>query len=461
MIDLVKLLLFAGDGGDGRVSFRREKYAPKGGPDGGDGGDGGSVIFRATRQLSTLQHLAGKTSFEAEPGGMGGRRNKTGPKGASLVIEVPLGTQVIQVAENSVARLRRQRYGLDRLLTRDSARRPQYQLEKEGQPIPYREPDVCKPQWAEQDAVDHGVTEQLFDQDEIGMDVADDRPEAELNELFLRPAQELLQMEELERELLITFTQEGEELVICQGGYGARGNTAFKSSTNRVPLQAEYGSFAERRGVLLELKLLADVGLVGFPNAGKSTFLSIISNARPKVASYPFTTLEPNLGILNAQQFGVSPVAGQRELVIADIPGLIEGASEGKGLGHDFLRHIEHCRVMQYVLALDEVEIFDESLTDQAKAERLWQQYQQLQAELRSYSAELVARPSLVTINKSDLYSPELRQVIVEYFAKQQTPIHVFSGVTHEGVGELAAVLARLVEQESEVAVVDDTVIVE
>ncbi len=246
MIDLVKLLLFAGDGGDGRVSFRHEKYAPKGGPDGGDGGDGGSIIFRGSRQVSTLQHLAGKASFTAEAGQTGGRKNKTGAKSDSLIVEVPLGTQVIQLAENKTGFKRRMRFSIEQKLPRDAAKRPQYFLEEEGQPIPFREPDYCLPRWKD------GVKAEVIEHEDGAVE---EPSETELLSLFSQPASDLLQNEHLDKIVLYTFTEEGEELVVCQGGFGARGNVAFKSSTNRIPLQAEYGSFAERRGVLLELKL--------------------------------------------------------------------------------------------------------------------------------------------------------------------------------------------------------------
>jgi GTP-binding protein len=236
--------------------------------------------------------------------------------------------------------------------------------------------------------------------------------------------------------------QDGQEVVICQGGYGGRGNDRFKSSTNQVPLEAEFGSEGEKRAVVLELKLLADVGLVGFPNAGKSTFLSVVTKARPKIANYPFTTLEPNLGVI---YFDDSGGDGLRELVVADIPGLIEGASEGKGLGLDFLRHIENCKVLMFVLALDENQVFDKSMTDKDRAVILLDQYNLLKTELSSYKAILQDKKSLVTVNKSDLYSDELVSEISKLFSKKGIKLHFFSGATQVGLLELKSELLRLV----------------
>nr|MBP9819576.1 50S ribosome-binding GTPase [Candidatus Woesebacteria bacterium] len=416
-----------------------EKYAPKGGPDGGNGGDGGSVIIRATRKRATLQHLASKTSFEAQAGQIGGRKNQAGAKGEPIILDVPVGTQVILIAENTIGEKRRRRLGLGRLLKRDEVPRPVYELEQDGQPIPYREPDWCLPLGSQVAAESDEETQQP-DQ------------ESQLASFFSKSARVLLRSDKVFRLRVADLLEDGEEIVICQGGFGGRGNDMFKNSTRQIPLLAEYGSFAERRGVLLELKLLADIGLVGFPNAGKSTLLSVVTKARPKVASYPFTTLEPNLGVLSSDWYthGTKQTdETPRELVMADIPGLIEGASEGKGLGFDFLRHIEHCRVVQYVLALEESVLFDQELTDDEKAQRLVLQHEQLAAELRNYQPELAERPSLVTVNKLDLYSPELQQIIKSKFAEKAIDVILFSAATHDGIAEVANRLSDVFVEES------------
>lgn len=417
MIDLVKLTLQAGSGGDGKVSFRREKYVTKGGPDGGDGGDGGHVLIRSQAGLTTLRDLAGLKKVEAGRGKNGGQRKKFGERGQDKVITVPVGTVLWLQAENAVSALRRQKYGfvnaqgeqqllrradLDKrtlsaaLATADIAW-TKYWLEKEGQPIPKREA------------------------------------------LSLLNGEQQLADLQTGRVELFTFTAPDQEIVVCQGGFGGLGNTAFKSSTHTTPYEAEYGSFGEVKVLELELRLLADVALVGLPNAGKSTFLSKVTKANPKIANYPFTTLEPNLGILY-----LGKGQGKEELIIADIPGLVEGASQGKGLGLDFLRHIKNCQALMYVLHLPEEVIFDPQLTEKAQAELLWQQYQDLRGELKTYDSALISKPRLLTINKLDLYTTKQIETFRSYFRQKKENVIVFSGFTGEKLREVTTALAQL-----------------
>ena len=411
MIDLVKLLLVAGDGGNGRVSFRREKYVPKGGPNGGDGGNGGSVVLRGNKNISTLKEYAGRVRYEAEEGQLGGDKNKYGKKGLNTVLEVPIGTKIYLVAENQVARKRRTKYGAEKLLKWEEVTHEKYHLEKEGQRPDGREPNpVCSM--------------------EPSVDPRDAHLENGFSTFENVSASALLIDEDVKKVELATITEHGEEVIVTQGGFGGRGNDRFKGPAETTPLLAEYGTEGEKRLVLLELKLLADVGLVGFPNAGKSTLLSIVTKARPKIASYPFTTLEPHLGVLTTND-------SSREIVIADIPGLIEGASEGKGLGFDFLRHIENTKALLYVLSLDEVVIFDTSLSNTQKAAQLWEQYQQLKKELSGHNPELLQKESLVSVNKVDLYADELQEEISQYFKKKGTDVLLFSGVTGIGLPAL------------------------
>lgn len=380
MIDLISLLITAGDGGDGKISFHREKYVPKGGPDGGVGGDGGSVVLVGTRRFNTLKHFAGKKEILASSGERGGRRKKTGAKGEDTVIEVPLGTVVWLAAESENSALRARKYGIEHTFTRGEVEFERYFVQKATENPVQRE------------------------------------------KLALQPVEP--------RRQLIVMTQEGQRVVLAQGGFGGRGNMAFKGPANTTPLEAEYGTFGERKAVTLELKLLADIGLVGYPNAGKSTLLSKVTKAHPKIANYPFTTIEPNLGVLNTPQ---------GDLVLADIPGLIEGAHEGKGLGRDFLRHIENCRVLVFVLFLEESVVSDDSLSAAQKAEMVWQQYQQLVAELREYRAEMLQKPSLIALNKIDIYSPELVTVMEKRFADEKLQLVPFSGFTGAGLQEVTA----------------------
>lgn len=405
MIDLVKLILVAGDGGRGRVSFRRERRVPKGGPDGGDGGNGGNVIIRGNRGLATLKHFAGKVLYEAEDGIPGSKRKKIGPKGQDLVLEVPLGTSISVVAENDTAQKRRKFLGMHKLLRRDDVRLEKYYLEQEGAAVP--EPYLQNISVVGTDEVVEPDTQEILQ--------------------AIRDAKPLK---------LLEITEDGQEVVICQGGFGGRGNERFKSSTNTTPLEAEHGSEGEKRAIVLELKLLADVGLVGFPNAGKSTLLSVITKARPKIANYPFTTLEPNLGVVSYDSESTQK-AGTKEMVVADIPGLIEGASEGKGLGHDFLRHIENCSTLLFVLSLSEDEVFDASTSLQQKAELLLEQLKKLQTELKKHKSILDEKAVLISINKQDLYSDELKAEIMQVFAQAGYEPMLFSAATKTGLQDL------------------------
>lgn len=401
MTDLVFLKLRAGKGGNGRISFRREKYIPKGGPDGGDGGDGGNIYIRGTKGETTLKWYAGKTGFEAKSGELGGGRNSFGAKAEDIVLEVPVGTVIWQLTENQVAHQRRLLTGCAAPLKRDQTDRPIFVIEKEGLPTPYREPDA------------------VFDPEVLDM-VMEQRFEPEKSNYVK----------------LVEITEDGQEFLICQGGFGGRGNDAYKNSTNRAPLQAQYGSFGEERFIALELRLLADVGLVGFPNAGKSTLLSVVTKARPKVAAYPFTTLEPHLGILQEPSSGV-------ELVLADIPGLIEGASEGKGLGFEFLRHVRNSNALLFILSLEESIVFDSSITSTEKAEILWKQFEVLSRELSAYDATLLKKRHLLSVSKIDVYSKELIDAIRSYFISKNTNVMFFSAVTGHGLHELQQALVK------------------
>jgi len=411
MIDLVKLVLVAGDGGRGRISFLRLRKVPKGGPDGGDGGRGGNVILRGNKNLATLKHFAGKVLYQAEDGVPGDKRKMIGAKGEDLVLDVPVGTSIGLLAENDIARKRRKFVGLNSLLRKDAVRMQKYYLEKEGAAI---EKQYYQPM--------HAIN-------------SDEDIEPDVQQL-------LTATKDIKPLVVAEIREDGQEIVVCQGGYGGKGNERFKASTNVTPLEAEFGSEGEKRALVLELKLLADVGLVGFPNAGKSTFLSVVTKARPKIANYPFTTIEPNLGVI---YYDDTKKGGLNELVVADIPGLIEGASEGKGLGYDFLRHVENCQVLMFVLALEENQVFDKDISDKDRAKILLDQLNKLQKELDKHSNLLKDKKYLVTINKSDLYSKDLIKAIKSLFKKQKIDIQFFSSATQEGLSEVKDDLRKLI----------------
>jgi GTP-binding protein len=333
-LDQVQLHVAAGHGGSGAMSFRREKFAPEGGPDGGDGGKGGSVFLRANKALNTLNPYRNKRDFAAERGRQGEGCLRHGKDGLDVILEVPLGTVV-----------------------------------KDG---------------------------------ETG-------------------------------EMLAELLSPGEDVCVARGGRGGLGNTHFKSSTNRTPRHHQPGEEGEERTLDLELKLIADVGLVGFPNAGKSTLVSRLSAARPKIADYPFTTLEPQLGVVSLDRFGGDIMDSW---VIADIPGLIEGAAEGAGLGIQFLRHVERTRMLLQLVDLSD------PIVEPADAIRI------IEGEVQAFSPILGAKPRWLVGTKLDALQEDARRQAFTAIcaARGQKPMFI-SGVTGEGLRELAfAVDAALKE---------------
>ena len=316
-IDQVEIHVKSGKGGDGMVHFRREKFVPQGGPDGGDGGKGGDVIFEVKNTLNTLSSFRQNQKFRAEDGIKGGPSQMSGRYGKDLILYVPPGTVIFDAETN---------------------------------------------------------------------------------------------------ELIGDLTDAGQQLTICKGGRGGRGNQHFATSRNQVPRTAEKGAPAEERRVRLELKLIADIGLIGVPNAGKSTLLSMLTNARPKIAPYPFTTLEPNLGVAN--------IDDDTTVVLADIPGLIEGAAQGAGLGHDFLRHIQRTRVLVHLL---------DGLSEDPVAD-----YSQINSELSLFDPNLAKKPQIVALNKID--QPDVQEKlgdIQKKFKKLNVELMTISALARINTREL------------------------
>jgi GTP-binding protein len=366
-VDKVKIRVKAGDGGNGCVSFRREKYVDRGGPDGGDGGKGGDVVVVADKNITDLSDFYYQPRLVAKHGVHGRGKNCFGRSARTIIAKVPIGTQIFRLTA----------------------------------PVKQRAPSSYHPA-AATEVFDPRVT--------VGMPFTPGRAKqlveasrADALEVVVPPrgADETESPAEgsgpttgsptggsgpttTERELIADLVEDGQQFVLAKGGRGGRGNAAFKSSAHQAPREFEYGEPGEQLEVELELKTLADAGLIGFPNAGKSTLISKITNAHPKVAPYPFTTLTPNVGILSYGDF--------ERIRIADIPGLIEGAHRGKGLGHDFLRHIERCQLL--------VVLLDMAGVDGRKPQ---DDYQQLLDELKLYNPEILEKKRLVVANKMDL----------------------------------------------------------
>lgn len=317
-VDYVKIHVSSGKGGQGSAHLRREKYIPKGGPDGGDGGRGGHIILRGNQHMWTLFHLKHKRHYRAEHGGAGSKQTSTGADGKDIYIDVPLGTVVRDTETQNI---------------------------------------------------------------------------------------------------LFEILEDGQEVIVAKGGKGGLGNAHFKSSTNQTPRHAQPGMPGEEADITIEMKVLADVGLVGFPNAGKSTLLSVITAAKPKIANYEFTTLKPNLGIVDYRD--------HQTFVMADIPGIIEGAAEGKGLGHYFLRHIERNSTLLFLIPAD--------------AKDIKEQYDILLDELRRYNPEMLDKDRLVGISKSDMLDDELKAEMKKELDKdfEGIPYLFFSAVAQQGLMEL------------------------
>ena len=328
-VDEVIIDVKAGDGGNGSVSFRREKYVPRGGPNGGDGGKGGDVLLEADSNLSTLLDFRFQRHYEALRGIHGTSRDMSGKNAGDIVLKVPIGTTATEVETGRV---------LGDLMTH------------------------------------------------------------------------------------------GQQIIIAKGGQGGRGNAHFSSSVQQAPKFAENGEPGDEKEIKLELKLLADVGLIGYPNVGKSTLIAALSAAKPKIADYPFTTLVPNLGVVRVDE--------ERTFVIADIPGLIEGASEGVGLGHQFLRHVERTRLLCHMIDVSGSEGRD-PMDDYAIINR----------ELAAYSDKLAQLPQIVVLNKSDIADPEEVELLRAEFAEEDQPVFVISAATRIGLEPLVYYLSeRLVD---------------
>ena len=331
-VDQARIRVKAGDGGNGCVAFRREKFVPRGGPSGGDGGHGGDVIMVSSERHNTLVHFRFNPEYKGERGRHGEGSNCTGREGEDVLLQVPVGTVVY---------------------------------------------------------------------------------------------------DEMTGELVYDFGGPDERVIIAKGGRGGRGNSRFTTSTHQAPREHEQGFPGEERALRLELKLLADVGLVGFPNAGKSTLISRISAARPKIADYPFTTLQPNLGVVVV---GEQP--DEYSFVVADIPGLIEGASEGAGLGMQFLRHIERTRLLVHLVDVSDASGRPEPTKD----------YEVITNELANFGAGLDSKPTIVVASKIDAANKDKLAKLKRYCKRKKLELFAISAVTGEGVDELKWEMARRVE---------------
>jgi GTP-binding protein len=383
-VDQVRVFVRAGKGGSGAVAWRREAFVPRGGPAGGDGGDGGDVVFVADSHFHTLLDLQYRQHLRAEPGKNGASKQRYGRGGEDLIVKVPVGTMVYVDGPGEEAATAA---GVDPEDLPDDAMETIYVVDESDDDVPW----MTAP-------FDPGDPETAA--------------EGEIPEVGT---------------LLGDLTEEGQTLVVAQGGRGGRGNMHFKTPTNRTPTYAEPGRLGQSLRVRLELKLLADVGIVGYPNVGKSTLISKISRARPKVADYPFTTLAPQLGVVK--------LSDQRSMVVADVPGLIDGASEGKGLGHQFLRHLERTRVLLHLLALDP-DPQREPVGD----------LDAIEAELAKYG-EFDKQPRIVALNKSDtLMDKNGKALIADLRAElkaRNIPLFVISAHTGKGVDKLLEAIWR------------------
>lgn len=418
MVDLVKIFISAGNGGDGRISFFSNRRTIKGGPDGGDGGDGGSVIAVATSHENTLRNFAGLANLSADNGHMGGATNMHGKNAEDLHIKLPVGTRIWRIEQSYIPNAPKRMYRNDRDLGR---------VER---PIERRASSLIQ----QVDGVFKLIEDPAINYEEESVD---NRRQTKLGEQTTI----VYGMNTLTVRLVGDLTEEAQEVVIARGGRGGRGNETFKSSRNTTPIEAQTGEGGESAEYIFELSLLAQVGLVGFPNAGKSTLLSVLTKATPKIANYPFTTLEPNLGVMSIESDDRDE---RRSIVIADLPGLIEGASEGKGLGTTFLRHVSRCKVLVFVLSVDDAILLDEELPTKDLVAQYLAGYETLVKELETYeiqarnsSVPFAEKRQLVILSKADLLSPDKKESIQKSLLKKFPGIFWISGATGEGIGEL------------------------
>ncbi len=389
-VDHIKVYVKAGDGGNGSASFRRAKALPKGGPDGGDGGRGADVILYVDSQVNHLKDFFYRSHFKGDAGAHGMGQRKTGKSGKALMLRVPPGTLVYRCPNPNAVE-----------------EKTDYEFLAEMSEADLPELDGDGGEEDQGEMVEMSRDEETFLDDE------------ELNEA------EGENEDEGPGELLIDLTEEGQQFVLCKGGTGGKGNCHFKSSTNQAPLEYTPGGKGDEGWFYLELRQIADVGMVGFPNAGKSTLVSALSNAAPKIAAYPFTTLKPLIGVMDFPGF--------YRATVADIPGLLEGAHANVGLGHDFLRHISRCRLFLFVV--------DTAAVDQRDPVG---DVEKLRTELNLYDSDLSKRPWLIVANKMDLEESELFiSDLKKRFPKQE--IFPISASTGEGVDVLKDRLRELV----------------
>lgn len=410
-VDRVRVRVEAGNGGDGMVAWRREKFVPRGGPAGGDGGQGGDIVLVADRGLSTLLDLRYRSLIRAPHGQSGGSRDRNGKAGEDVVWRVPIGTMIYREPEPEDA----DGESTDAEAPADDGGGMENVYVTEA-------PEGTD---GDGDEGDGGAGEN--DDDE-----GDGDPLASGGEAFDDAPAPFMPGAAPGLELIGDLGAHGETLVVARGGRGGRGNIHFRSSTNRAPDWAEPGRPGEQAWLRLELKLLADVGIVGFPNVGKSTLISRISRARPKIADYPFTTLVPQLGVVS--------VGESRSMVVADIPGLVEGAAEGRGLGHEFLRHVERTRVLLHILAPDPTPGRDP--VDDLDA---------IEAELDAYGEMFRGRPRVVALNKvdtlSDAQGRQKGREIRDALAERNIPLFPICAHTGQGVQPLLEALWRRLER--------------
>ena len=404
-VDEATISVRAGNGGHGCVSFRREKFIPRGGPDGGDGGRGGDVIFRASPRLLTLYDFRLRRRYCAENGRGGAGREKSGRAGQDLIIEVPLGTLIYEIPGEPGED------GASSVAEKD--RQPR--LEADGQTMVWDLPQggEGEPEHAAEETAEEGENAGAeMDEPEVG---EGGYPQAGPR---------------LGERLMADLAEPDQMMVVAKAGRGGKGNTHFKTATMRTPRFAQPGEEGQELRLRLVLKILADAGIIGLPNAGKSTLISAISAARPKIAAYPFTTLTPSLGVMERES--------DQRLVVADIPGLIEGAHLGQGLGHRFLKHVERTRFLVHLLSLEEIDPDWE-----AKGGDPFAGFDLVNEELALFDPVLARKAQIEVVNKIDLWPKEALEPLVRFAESRGRKVYFLSALKGWGVEPLVGAMWR------------------